>query len=114
VCLTSAFDKTASAGSSLSTTIEINGLTVSNSLSLTMASTVKGTTSMTPASVSPVLKTRVTVNLESDFPHTLTRADLSMNVSSTTNSTYIRYLNIISVDDSSKSFVAMFGGAYSG
>jgi len=114
VCLTSAFDKTASAGSTLSTTIVINGLTVSNSLSLTMASTVKATTQMSPSSVSPVLKTRVTVTLESDFPHTLTRADLSMNVSAVNDTSYIRYLNVISVDDATKSFVAMFGGAYSG
>lgn len=37
-----------------------------------------------------------------------------MNVSSINNSSYIRYLNVISVDDTAKSFVAMFGGAYSG
>lgn len=37
-----------------------------------------------------------------------------MNATSTTNSSYVRYLNVIEVDDTAKTFTAMFGGAYSG
>jgi hypothetical protein len=52
--------------------------------------------------------------METDFPFTLTKEDLSINATSTTDSSYIRYLNIIEVDDDAKTFVALFGGAYSG
>jgi hypothetical protein len=52
--------------------------------------------------------------METDFPYTLAKEDLSINATSTTNSSYIRYMNVISVDDSAKTFTAMFGGAYSG
>jgi len=65
-------------------------------------------------SASPVLKTKITVTLESDFPYTLAKGDLSMNVSSVNDTSYIRYLNVISVNDTAKTFTAMFGGAYSG
>jgi hypothetical protein len=51
--------------------------------------------------------------LETDFPFTLVKEDFSINATSTTNSSYIRYMNVISVDDSAKTFTAMFGGAYS-
>ena len=56
----------------------------------------------------------ITVQLGSDFPHTLEKRDFSMNATSVTDSGYIRFLNVIEVDDSAKSFKAMFGGAYSG
>lgn len=52
--------------------------------------------------------------METDFPFTLARGDLSINATSTTDETYIRYLNVIEVNDTEKTFVAMFGGAYSG
>jgi hypothetical protein len=52
--------------------------------------------------------------MEADFPYTLAKEDLSINATSTTNSSYIRYMNVIAVDDSAKTFTAMFGGAYSG
>jgi hypothetical protein len=49
-----------------------------------------------------------------DFSYTLAKEDLSINATSTTNSSYIRYMNVIEVDDNAKTFTAMFGGAYSG
>ena len=52
--------------------------------------------------------------METDFPYTLLKEDLSINATSTDDSSYIRYLNVISVDDEAKQFTAMFGGAYSG
>ena len=94
--------------------VVINGQTVSNSLSVTMKSDVKTSTTIAPSSASPVLKTRITVQLQSDFPFTLERGDFSINATSTTNSSYVRYLNVVEVDDSTKSMVALFGGAESG
>jgi hypothetical protein len=79
-----------------------------------MKSDVKSSLSLNPPSVSPVLKTKVTVQLEQDFPYTLAKEDLSMNATSVDDSTYIRYLNVIQVNDTAKTFTAMFGGAYSG
>lgn len=114
VCLTDPFDKSVSAGQAVTATIVINGQTVTNSLSIAMKSDVKSSMSLTPDSVSPVLKTKVTVQLEADFPYTLTKEDLSINATSTTDHTYIRYMNVLSVNDTEKTFVTMFGGAYSG
>ena len=94
--------------------VEINGQILGNSLSVTMKSDVKTSTTITPSSVSPVLKTRVSIQLESDFPFTLDRGDFSINATITTNSSYVRYLNVVEVDDSAKSMVALFGGAESG
>jgi len=114
VCLTSAFDTSVSAGQSVTATIVINGQTVSNSLSLTMKSDVKSSLALIPPSASPVLKSKITVQMETDFPYTLVKEDLSMNATSVTDSSYIRYLNVIEVNDTAKTFTAMFGGAYSG
>jgi hypothetical protein len=61
VCLTNAFDSEVSAGQSMTATIEINGLTVSNSLSIAMKSDVKSSLALLPPSASPVLKTKITV-----------------------------------------------------
>ena len=52
--------------------------------------------------------------METDFPYTLLKEDLSINATSTDDPTYIRYMNVIAVDDEAKQFTAMFGGAYSG
>lgn len=70
--------------------------------------------SITPESASPVLKTKITVALSEDWTHTLTRESLSMNATSVTNSSYIRQMNVIEVDNAARTFVVMFGGAESG
>ena len=36
-----------------------------------------------------------------------------MNATSTTNSTYVRYMNVVGVDDATKKLITMFGGAKS-
>jgi hypothetical protein len=96
-------------------TIVINGQAVSDSITVTMrAAGSTATLTLTPSSVSPVLKTKVVVQMDTAFPHTLAREDLTMNATSTTDSSYIRYLRVIEVDDSAKTFTAMFGGAESG
>jgi len=68
-----------------------------------------------PDSVSPVLKTKVLITLAPDFPLTLDdRKDFSVNATSTSKPEYKRYLNVLSVDDETKTLECMFGGAESG
>ena len=94
--------------------IVVNDQTVGNSITVTMKTEIKSSLSITPPSVSPVLKTKITIQMEADFPFVLEKGDLSINATSTTDSSYIRYLNVVGVDDDAKTFDAMFGGAYSG
>lgn len=62
VCLTEAFDATADAnGVDIPITVTINGQTVTNTLLFSMKPSVKSGMSLTPSSVSPVLKTSVTI-----------------------------------------------------
>jgi hypothetical protein len=70
--------------------------------------------SITPNSVSPVLKTKVVITLDPAFPATLDRADFTVNATDTSNVNYKRYLNVLSVDDTAKTLTCMFGGAESG
>ena len=95
-------------------TVVINGQTVPTSSVFDLKSTVSFGNSISPSSVSPVLKTDITVQLEPDFPFTLLAADFTINATDQTNSSNIRYLKPVSVDDTAKSFVAKFGGAWSG
>jgi hypothetical protein len=44
----------------------------------------------------------------------LNRQDFSVNATSTTNSSYIKYLNIVDANDTAKTIDVMFGGAHSG
>jgi hypothetical protein len=114
VCLTNSFNEAIDPTVSLGMVIVINNLTVTNSLSLALRNTIKSGVSITPSSVSPVLKQNVTIQLETDFPYTMKREDFTVNATSETNSTYIRYMNVIDVDDANKQLVCKFGGAWSG
>jgi len=69
---------------------------------------------LTPSSVSPVLKTNITIQLDTSFPYTLAKEDFSVNASDISNSSYIRYMNVIDVDDVAKTITCKFGGAESG
>jgi hypothetical protein len=69
---------------------------------------------LTPDSVSPVLKTNVTIQLPTDFPYTLDKADFSVNATDVSNSSYIRFMNVIDADDDAKTITCKFGGAESG
>lgn len=95
-------------------TVIINGQTITNAKDMTMKNNLKKTNMLDPSSVSPVLKQKVTVTLESDFPFTLNKDHFTVNATSTTNSTYVRYMNVIGVDDANKKLITMFGGALSG
>ena len=93
--------------------LTINGESVSISNSFVMRSEYKSGLTITPSSASPVLKTLLTVTLESTFPETLHKNDFSVNFTSTTNSSIVKRLNVVSVDDSAKTLQVMFGGAES-
>ena len=69
---------------------------------------------MDPTSSSPVLKRKIKFTITNTFPFTLAKEDLTVNAISQDDATYIRYMNVIAVDDAEKSFTVMFGGAYSG
>jgi len=114
VCITNSFSETINATVKLNMTILINNLTVTNNLSFALRNEIKSGVSITPNSASPVLKQNVTIQLESDFPYTLSRDDFTVNATSETNSSYVRYMNVIDVDDANKQIVCKFGGAYSG
>jgi hypothetical protein len=93
--------------------VTINGLVVDNSYASAMKDTIQPASGLTPASASPVLKTKIKMTLPG-FPETLARADFTVNATSTTDSTYVRYLNVVEVDDDAKELTCMFGGAKSG
>jgi hypothetical protein len=114
VCLTSEFDKTLSSGKSLTLSIKINELEVSSTASFTMKSEIKSGLSIIPTSVSPVLKTKIEIQIDDNFPFTLAREDFSVNVTKSDDSTKMKQLNVVAVDDSTKTLTVMFGGAYSG
>jgi len=69
---------------------------------------------MTPSSVNPTLKTKITLALQSDFPYTLNKSDFTVNATNITNPSYFRQMNVIGVNDTTKTLTVMFGGAWSG
>jgi hypothetical protein len=56
----------------------------------------------------------LTVTLESTFTYTLAREDFSVNLTSSTNASISKQLNVVSVDDGAKTLSIMFGGAWTG
>ena len=75
---------------------------------------IKSGIRLVPDTASPVLKSRITIELDNDFPFTMNRDDFSVNCTDVNDANNTRYMNVISVDDSTKSMVVLFGGAYSG
>jgi hypothetical protein len=114
VCLTGAFDFSASAGSSLGLSITINDHLVSNSLSADLRAIKDASLLLNPASASPVLKTHIVISLESTFSPTLAVGDFSVNATSQSDPTYKKLMNVIDVNDADKTLTVLFGGAYSG
>jgi hypothetical protein len=78
-----------------------------------MKNNVKKSSMLDPKSVSPILKSTVTITLDADFPFTLDKDHFTVNATDTTNSTYVRYMNVVSVDDANKKLITKFGGAKS-
>jgi hypothetical protein len=87
---------------------------VSQTVSATTRDAYEAGENLDPSSVSPVLKSNVTIQLPSDFPYTLAKEDFSVNATNITFPDYIRYMNVIDVDDDAKTITTKFGGAESG
>lgn len=94
--------------------MSINGQTVTQALSLSLMSDKKSGMVLVPDSASPVLKTKVNITLEDTFPYALVKEDFSVNATNITNPTYFRQMNVIAVDESTKTLTCLFGGAWSG
>jgi len=77
-------------------------------------SAVKAGLILTPPSANPTLKTKINITLEADFPYTLDKSHFTVNATNISNPTYMRQMNVIAVDDSTKTITTMFGGAWSG
>jgi hypothetical protein len=95
-------------------TITINGQTIDNSLILTTMQTTKAGIYLTPPSANPTLKTKINITLESDFPYELDRDHFSVNATNISNPSYMRQMNVIGVDEETKTLTTIFGGAWSG
>jgi hypothetical protein len=76
--------------------------------------TTKSGLALIPPSANPTLKTKINITLDSDFPYTLDKAHFTVNATNITNPVYMRQMNVIAVDDSTKTLTCMFGGAWSG
>ena len=94
--------------------IKVNGLTYA-STTITVSTGPAIITSITPNSVSPVLKNIITLNV-SHFLDILVPSDLSVSVISTTNTTLVRFINVIEVgnDNGNQYIKVKFGGSESG
>jgi hypothetical protein len=115
VCLTNALNVNFDTDKTLNMAVTINGVAVTNSLQLKTKTDVQGSTNLIPNTASPVLKTPIVIQLDLDFPYELqSGADFTVNATSVADESYIRYLNVLSVDNEAKTIRAMFGGAYSG
>ena len=77
-----------------------------------MAATKSGL-GLNPNTASPVLKTQILINIQADFPYTLHREDFTVNATRQTNSSYVKRMNVVGVDDANKQLTVMFGGAHS-
>lgn len=115
VCLTEPFDKAADLSKTYTATATINTVPVTVPVSFGMKSINKKGLTMSPSSVSPVIKTLITFSLETDFPHALKPEDISLNISAKTDASgALKAIAIVSVDDTKKTFTCKFGGAMSG
>jgi hypothetical protein len=91
-CITSKF----AAGVTTATgTVTVNGL-VDSTLSLAVRSDPSKVVSVTPNSVSPVLKTIITLKV-SGYSGTLQRDDIVLTAVSQTDKSVIRYINVVEV-----------------
>lgn len=120
VCLTDRFDKSASSGKTHKIKVTINSLVVQQDLSLEMKTEVKSGLTLAPNSVSPVLKNKIKIQIDTNFPYTLSKDEFSVNATQLSNNTVhiahslTKQLNVVEVDDAAKTITVLFGGAYSG
>lgn len=90
----------------------MNGV-VDDSISVTLKTTQPSAVSMTPTSVSPVLKSEIDITVSSDFAGIMTVAEFTVKVY-TDAGIYVRDLFVMSVDEDALSLKVKFGGAESG
>lgn len=115
VCLTNKFDTNFDVDKDLTISVTINSLPVTNSAAFKTKDNVQASSDLNPNSASPVLKTPIVISLDAGFPYELLDPkDFTVNATSVNDENYIRYLNVLSVDNSAKTIRAMFGGAYTG
>jgi hypothetical protein len=77
--------------------------------------TTKEGLQLDPSSANPTLKTKINITLEDSFPYTMDdRSHFSVNATNISNPSYFRQMNVIGVDDETKTLTCMFGGAWSG
>jgi hypothetical protein len=69
---------------------------------------------MSPISISPVLKGEIVFTMMAGFPHTLDKADFSVNLTSMSAPEYMKRLNVIKVDTAASTITVKYGGAISG
>ena len=70
--------------------VDINGQILDQGLELSMKPYIEASTTITPSSANPTLKTKIVLSLESSFPYTLNKTDFSVNATNITNPTYFR------------------------
>ena len=86
VCLTEKLDASNDAGSSLTMTMTINTISITNALNFAVKSNVQNSVSVIPNSVSPVLKQNITIKFETTFPETITATtDFTVNITQKNN-----------------------------
>jgi len=75
-------------------------VTLTTALEIQLMSDVKNGLGLDPNSASPVLKTPIIISIQPDFPYELKKEEFTVNATSQTNSTNMRRMNVIAVDDS--------------
>lgn len=93
--------------------VTVNG-ELDRTQSVMLKSTKQSGLAVAPNSVSPVLSTELTVTLEATYPFPLVASDFTVRLVGKTNSTIVRPLYVVSVDDSAKSIKIKYPGAESG
>lgn len=102
-----------SSGSSQQVTIVINGVSDS-SLQVNLLAAALNAIGIQPSSVSPVLRTELTVFLDQTYPDTMVAEDFTAVLFSNDDEEFERNLYVMSADDSEKSLTIKFPGSPSG
>ena len=104
---------TSSRQSTTQLTLVINGVSDA-SLSVQMVESLPTALLIQPASVSPVLKSDLTITLPSDYAYPLNAADFTATLHSESDSSISKQLYVMNVNDSTKTLTIKFPGAASG
>jgi hypothetical protein len=113
VCLTTEFDESTAASQKYGVDITINGLAVTNTIEGTMMADVKSGLGLDPNSASPVLQTVLAIKIQDDFPYALNKDHFTVNATRQTDKTYMKRLNVVDINDTTKHIYVKFGGAHS-